>query len=94
MKHIKNVIKTSQSDTHRVTSLGRPEDNKLIIIHKIGFWANFSIFLDAKCILDSAEPKYILFWSYCGPVSLYHKETIRGCPRDVVCLLGYYIVTL
>ena len=36
-KRPKNVLKTSQSDTRSVTSLGRPQDVDLIIIHKIGF---------------------------------------------------------
>ena len=55
-KRPKNVLKTSQSDSRSMTSLGRPQGVNLIIIHKIGFQGNFSVFLDAKCRSDIAEP--------------------------------------
>ena len=56
-KRPKNVLNTSQSDTHSVTSLGRPQDISLIITDKIGFQDNFSIFPDANCRWDIAEIK-------------------------------------
>ena len=52
-----NILKTSQSDICRVTSLGRPQHVNLNIFNKIAFYGNFSIFSDAKCIPDITEPK-------------------------------------
>ena len=49
----------SQTDTCTVTSLGRPQGTNLNIFHKIGFYANFSIFPGAKCIPDIAEMKQV-----------------------------------
>ena len=51
-----NVLKTSQSDICRVTSLGRPQQVNLNIFNKMAFYGNFSVFSDAKCIPDIAEP--------------------------------------
>ena len=64
-----NALKTSQSDTSSMTSLGRSQDVNLNVFHKIGFYEKFSIVSDAKCIPDIAEPKNIacpmlaLLWS-------------------------------
>ena len=44
-KRPKNVLKTSQSDSRSMTSLGRPQGVNLIIIHEIGFQGNFLYFL-------------------------------------------------
>ena len=52
-----NVLKTSQSDTCSVTSLGRPQEVNLNIFHKIGFERSFSIFPDGKFIPYTEEPK-------------------------------------
>ena len=52
-----NVLKTSQGDICRVTSLGRPQRVNLNIFNKIAFYGNFFIFSDAKCIPDITEPK-------------------------------------
>ena len=52
-----NVLKMSQSDICRVTSLRRPQHVNLNIFSKIPFYGNFSIFSDATCIPDIAEPK-------------------------------------
>ena len=52
----KNVLKTSQSDIRCVTSLKRPQDVNLIIIHQIGFQGIFSIFPDSKCIPETVVP--------------------------------------
>ena len=52
-----SVLKTFQSDTCSVTSVGRPQNIRLNIFHKIGFEGNFSVFSDAKCITYIAEPK-------------------------------------
>ena len=54
-----------------MTSLGRPQDVNLIIIHEIGFYGNFSIFRGSKYISDIEEPKQVkkpkvLFWPYYG----------------------------
>ena len=51
-----NVLTTSQSDIFRVTSLGRPQQVNLNIFNKMAFYGNFSVFSDAKCIPDIAEP--------------------------------------
>ena len=40
-----NVLKISQSDTCSVTSLGRPQDVNLNILHEIGFTEIFIYFL-------------------------------------------------
>ena len=40
-----NVMKTSQSDTWSVISLGRPQDVDLNIFHEIGFREMFVYFL-------------------------------------------------
>ena len=40
-----NVMKTPQSDTCSVTSLGRPQDVDLNIFHEIGFREMFVYFL-------------------------------------------------
>ena len=52
-----NVLKTSQRDICRVTSLGHPQHVNLNIFNKIAFYGSFSIFSDAKCIPDITEPK-------------------------------------
>ena len=52
-----NVLKTSQGDICRVTSLGRPQLVNLNIFNKIAFYGNFFIFSDVKCIPDITEPK-------------------------------------
>ena len=52
-----NVLKMSQSGICRVTSLERPQHVNLNIFNKIAFYGNFSIFSDATCIPDIAEPK-------------------------------------
>ena len=52
-----NVLKTSQSDICRVTSLGHPQYVNLNIFNKIAFYENFSIFSDAKCIPAITQPK-------------------------------------
>ena len=54
-----NVLKTFQSDTYSKTSLGRPQEINLNIFHKIGFYGNFLVFLDAKYIPDIVEPKLV-----------------------------------
>ena len=54
-----NVLKTCQRDTFSVASLGRPQDVDLNIFNKRGFQGDFSIFPDAKSILDIAEPKQV-----------------------------------
>ena len=54
-----NVLKTSQSNTCIVTSSGRPQDVNLETFHKKAFQGKFSIFPDAKCIPDNAEPKQV-----------------------------------
>ena len=51
-----NVLTTSQSDIFIVTSLGRPQHVHLNIFNKMAFYGNFSVFSDAKCIPDIAEP--------------------------------------
>ena len=52
-----NILTTSQSDIFKVTSLGRPQHVSLNIFNKMAFYENFSMFSDAKCIPDIAEPK-------------------------------------
>ena len=52
-----NILTTFQSDIFKVTSLGRPQHVSLNIFNKMAFYENFSMFSDAKCIPDIAEPK-------------------------------------
>ena len=52
-----NVLKMSQSDICRVTSLGRPQHFNLNIFNKTAFYGNFSIISDVKCIPNVTEPK-------------------------------------
>ena len=52
-----NDLKTSQSDTCSVTSLGRPQEVNLNIFHQIGFERSFSMFSDSKFIPYTEEPK-------------------------------------
>ena len=42
-----------------MTSFGRPQDVNLIIIHKIGFSGEISIYSDAKCRSDIKQPKQV-----------------------------------
>ena len=49
----------SQSDTRSMTSFGRPQDVNLIIIHKIGFSGEISVYSDAKCRSDIKQPKQV-----------------------------------
>ena len=52
-----NVLKKSQSDICRVTSLGHPQHANLKIFNKIAFYGRFPIFSDAKCLPDITDPK-------------------------------------
>ena len=52
-----NVLKTSQGDICRVTSLGRPQLVNLNIFNKVAFYGICFVFSDAKCIPDITEPK-------------------------------------
>ena len=86
-KRPKTELNSSQSDTCSERSLGRSHDINLIIIHKINFKWHFSIFLDAKCISDIAEPKklknlirpiFVLLWSRMPQPKQDHKRTSSG----------------
>ena len=51
------VLKRSKSKTGSVTPLRRSQNINLNIFHEIGFYENFSIFPDAKCIPDITKPE-------------------------------------
>ena len=76
-----NALKTSQSDTSSVTSLGRSQDVNLNVFHKIGFYEKFSIVSDAKCIPDIAKKSSM---SYFGPIMVWGVLTKIGPQRDVL----------
>ena len=48
-----------QRRIHSETSLGRPKDVNIVIIHKMGFYDFFLIFLDSNCLSDIVLPSHV-----------------------------------
>ena len=77
-KRLSNVLKMSQSDICSVTSVGRPQDVNLIIIHKVGFEENISLYFLVASVYQTlnsqnkfknlARPILALSWSETSPL--------------------------
>ena len=63
-----------------MTSLGRPQDVNLIIIHKIGFLGSFSIFRGSKYTSGIEELKQVKKpnTSYFGPIMVFDVSNKIG----------------